>query len=77
MVPRDQQKHYFFFCEDLLVSNSVDGRLAWALAREASEERTLLAHEEILLVPDERTEFLFSSPDFSACRSLLAHEWNA
>ena len=41
------------------MSNLVDERLAWALAREATEERTLLAQEEILLVPDERTEFFF------------------
>jgi len=43
----------------IVIKNLFGGRLAWVVARRASEERKVLAREEIVLVPDERTGFFF------------------
>lgn len=51
-----------FTCFKIVVKNLVGGWVAWVLAHGASEERKLLAQEEIVLVLDEWTG-VFSSPE--------------
>ena len=49
-------------CSKITINYFVGGWLAWAFACGASEERTLIAREEIVLVPDEWTGFFFFKP---------------
>ena len=46
--------HQKFARLKIVIKTLLGGRLAWALARGASEERKLLAREEMALVPNER-----------------------
>ena len=56
-------KIYCFVSQNRHFNNVVGRRLAWALAHRASEQRKLLARQENLLVPDDRTGVL-SSPAY-------------
>ena len=51
-------KIYSLF-QNRYIKNLVGGRLAWALARRASEQRKLVARQENPLVPDDQTVFFF------------------
>ena len=58
---QDPSKHFpcaqTLLFQNYIIKNLFGERLAWALANGASEERKLLAREEIVLVQDKQTFF--------------------